>query len=125
MDSRRIPGEGVEHEQDYIEERLEDAGDVDELEAQSRKLREEARDLQHLDQGLEHPAGQSNPQGLPDEAQVGDGRMQMRPQGAQLEPSSRSGVDLDQLPPEAEARSRVTQDLDQGYGSSTRGPRSG
>lgn len=48
MEGRRIEGEGLEHEQDYIRERLEYAGDVDEYTEAANTLRQQAKDLTAL-----------------------------------------------------------------------------
>jgi len=45
---RRIRGEGLEHEQDYIEERMTYAGNTDEYAEAADRLAQEAADLERL-----------------------------------------------------------------------------
>jgi hypothetical protein len=45
---RRIRGEGLEHEQDYIEERMTYAGNTDEFAEAAKRLEQEAADLERL-----------------------------------------------------------------------------
>ena len=45
---RRIHGEGLEHEQDYIEERITYAGNTDEYAEAAKRLEQEAADLERL-----------------------------------------------------------------------------
>jgi hypothetical protein len=47
-EGRRIRGEGLAHEQDYIEERMTYAGDTDEYAEAARRLEQEAADLERL-----------------------------------------------------------------------------
>ena len=112
MEGRPLHGEGLEHERNYIEERLEDAGDVDEYAEAAQRLRQEQRDIQALTgQGGadEGNAGSSSTGGESAADQGGTStdaeRMRLR-QGTQLEATAGSQVDLDQQPPEAEARAQ-------------------
>jgi hypothetical protein len=116
VESRRIPGEGIQHEENWIEERLEDASDVDEFAAASQKLQQEARDLRNLTagQGNQGPTSPNDP--LVAEANLPVDRMQGR-QGAGLDASASSQLDPNVLPPEAEARSVTTERLTPGTGS--------
>ncbi len=59
MEGRRIPGSGLEHEQEYIAERLEQAGDVDEYAAAAQRLKQEATALEQL---LKHQEQRSSDQ---------------------------------------------------------------
>ena len=116
MESRRIPGEGIEHEENWIEERLEDASDVDEFAVASQKLKQEARDLQNLTAGQGNQGSTSSQDPLIAEANLPVDRMQAR-QGAGLDASASSQRDPNQAPPESEARSATTERLTPGTGS--------
>lgn len=48
MEGRRIGGEGVDHEQEYVAERLEQAGDVEDYAEAAEQLKRQAQDLQKL-----------------------------------------------------------------------------
>jgi hypothetical protein len=45
---RRIQGEGLAHEQDYIEERMTYAGNTDEYAEAAKRLEQDAADLERL-----------------------------------------------------------------------------
>ena len=45
---RRIQGEGLAHEQDYVEERMTYAGNTDEYAEAARRLAQDAADLERL-----------------------------------------------------------------------------
>jgi len=132
MDSRRVHGEGLSHEQDYVRERLEDAGDVDEYAAADEKLRQEVRDLEHLTSGSQSADGiqpdlrvlhdndmsttppavtdgvQPDLRALHDEAEMPTERMEHR-QGSALGTAANSQVDATHQVPDAEARARTVQ----------------
>ena len=123
MEGRPLHGEGLEHERDYIEERLEDAGDVDEYTEEAQRLRQETHDLQALtgEGGTARAnAGSSSTSGESAADQGGTStdaeRLRLR-QGAQLEATAGSQVDLDQQPPEAEARARHVDRIQEGLTS--------
>jgi len=111
MESRRIPGDGIEHEQNWIEERLIDASNTDELAEASERLEEAVQDMHAAGTGgVQQPvaggaAVQSN--------QVGGDRMATQG-GDQLDPARASSLDPEQLPPENEARARITSHLADG-----------
>ncbi len=116
MESRGIHGEGLEHERDYIEERIDDAGDTGDYAAASEKLKQEERDLAAMAGGQGASKADGDSGALRREADVGGDRLQHR-QGAQLEATSRSQVDLDQQPPEAEASAGTVDRIREGLGS--------
>ncbi len=112
MESRRIPGDGLEHEQNWIEERLIDSSNTDELAEASERLEEAVQDLQATgtgSSGQQVVAGDTAVQSN----QVGGDRMATLG-GDQLDPARGSSLDPDQLPPENEARARVTSHLADG-----------
>ncbi len=57
MNERPIKGEGIAHEQDYIEERLEDAGDVTQFAQDSKKLKQDEQDIERLEGQIERKPG--------------------------------------------------------------------
>ncbi len=123
MEGRAIPGDGLEHERDYIEERLEDASDVNQYAEEDQRLQQEVRDLQALTgQGgtAGDNAGSSATGGESSADQGGTStdaeRMRLR-QGTQLEATAGSQVDLDQQPPEAEARAQHVDRIREGLTS--------
>ncbi len=105
MESRGMRGDGLEHEQDYIQERLENASQSDEYAEAARRLEDESRDLQAMMDGRDSGGGEPNVEALENDAQLPVDRMQLRQGGAIG--ASDSPVDLNQQPPEAEARSRT------------------
>jgi hypothetical protein len=123
VEGRPLHGEGLEHERDYIEERIEDAGDVDEYTEAAQTLKQEQRDLQAL-AGQGGAAGGNAGSTATEDAGAGDQggtstdaeRMRLR-QGTQLEATSGSQIDLDQQPPEAEARAQHVDRLREGLSS--------
>src|SRR4051794_38293387 len=72
MESRRIEGEGIAHEQDYVRERLEDAGDVDEYTEDVKKLKQEERDLERLGAGSARPAAGADQGALEADSSLND-----------------------------------------------------
>jgi len=112
MESRRIEGEGLAHEQDYIRERLEDAGDVDEYTEDVKKLKQEERDLERLGAGTRRQAAGSGSGNLQDESAVDDTTTRL--------PAADLAAD-GQETPQADARNAVQQGLGGGtMGSSAR-----
>ena len=106
MESREIRGEGVDHEQDWIQERLVDASHTDEYAEAAETLKDQARDLQSLTAQGAPSGGEPNLDVLSADAQLPVDRMQLR-QGGEAGASD-SPIDLNQQPPEAEARARST-----------------
>ena len=121
MEGRRIGGEGLEHEQKYIRERIEQAGDTDEYAEAAEVLEEEVRDLEVLEDRVEAGGAQpGNLEELREEANLPGDRSATR-QGADLDALQGSQVDLEQQPPDAEARARLTDRLEGGPGGSSPG----
>lgn len=114
-EGRRIKGEDfVENMQDYVEERMTEGTDVDELSADARALRQQAADLQHLQQGGATTPTSPDQDALAKEAQIPSGRMDVRPDPADL--SIDATVDPRQQPPQAEARERMIDDVNDAAG---------
>ncbi len=65
MNERPIKGEGIANEQDYIEERLEDAGDVTDYARAGQKLKQDEQDIERLESQIEtkpvNPQEHTNP----------------------------------------------------------------
>ena len=106
MESRRIRGEGVAHEQDWVRERIEDAGDTNEYAEAAQRLEQEVQDLS--------TGGNAGGVSYVDDvdtrrtqATLPTEQIETR-QGAALDATTQSPVDPNQLPPSAEARRRVT-----------------
>ena len=123
MEGRAIPGDGLEHERDYIEERLEDASDVNQYAEEDQRLQQEVRDLQALTEQGGTAGGNAGPSATGGESTADQGgtstdaeRMRLR-QGTQLEATAGSQVDLDQQPPEAEARAQHVDRIREGLTS--------
>ncbi len=110
-EGRRLHGDGMENLQDYVEERLTYGTDSDEFAEANRTLEQELADLQALQQ----ERGQSSPrpdiEALIQEAQLRVDRMSTRPDADNLDATSGSQVDVEKLPPDAEARARITRTL--------------
>lgn len=107
MRSREIHGDGLSHEADYVRERLEDASDTSDYAAASDKLKEELRDLQSINSGQAPPTQEAGSEAGEASASTDEERMRLR-QGSALDVTSNSVVDVEQQPPEAEARAAVT-----------------
>ncbi len=105
-EGRQIGGEGLDHEQEYIRERIEQAGDTDEYAEASRQLQDEVRDLNNLTSGQGQPQVEPGLEALDRQANLPTEGMEFR-QGAELDASRGSLVDPQQLPPDAEARARI------------------
>ena len=123
MEGRAIPGDGLEHERDYIEERLEDASDVNQYAEEDQRLQQEVRDLQALTEQGGAAGGNAGSSATGSESTDDQGgtstdaeRMRLR-QGTQLEATAGSQVDLDQQPPEAEARAQHVDRIREGLTS--------
>ena len=105
-EGRQIGGEGLDHEQEYIRERIEQAGDTDEYAEASRQLQDEVRDLNNLTSGQGQPQVEPGLEALDRQANLPTEGMELR-QGAELDAGRGSLVDPQQLPPDAEARARI------------------
>ena len=105
-EGRQIGGEGLDHEQEYIRERIEQAGDTDEYAEASRQLQDEVRDLNNLTSGQGQSPVEPGLEALDRQANLPTEGMELR-QGAELDASRGSLVDPQQLPPDAEARARI------------------
>lgn len=110
-EGRRLHGDGVENLQDYVAERLNYASNTDELAEDNRTLEQELADLEALQRERGQADARPNIDALIDEAQLRVERMKLR-QGAEREVGSGSQVDFEQLPPQDEARQRITNRLD-------------
>lgn len=106
MEGRRIHGEGLEHEQDYVRERLEQAGDTDEFEGAAERLEQELQDLQGNGSDQAGQASDVDITALQKQAVTPVEQMEVR-QGAELDSARGSQVNPDHMTPDAEARSRV------------------
>jgi hypothetical protein len=114
MEGRRIPGDGLRHEQEYIRERIEQAGDTDEYAEAAGVLEQELQDLRSGG-GQESQAGDPSDSALRQTANMPVEGGELR-QGPALDVPARSGVDPDLLPPQDEARARVKSQLEGGTG---------
>lgn len=115
MDSRSIPGDGIAHEENWIEERLIDASSTDEYAAAAEQLKQEVQDLRNL------TGGGSNAGAAPSQSgnAVMSDRASVTPSDT-LDPGRGSVMDPEQQPPEAEARATVTSHLPDGSGTTSR-----
>jgi hypothetical protein len=117
MEGRRIRGDGLDHEQDYVRERIEQVGGTDDYAEASEVLEEELEDIDAARGGARQGSQEDDPSlaqlrqtaGMPVE------RGELR-QGDALDVTTNSVVDVQQLPPEAEARSRTKSQLEGGPG---------
>ncbi len=102
----------------YIEERLTTGTQADQLEDQTRALEQATADLEALRQERSGPQPRADIDALIEQAELRIERMKLR-QGAERAATPGSQVDLDQTPPEAEARANVTAQIDRqtGYGN--------
>jgi hypothetical protein len=106
MRSQHIPGDGVEHEQNYIEERMINAGKTNELAAQSEQLEDEVRDLQNLSTNRSSGSSQeASSDALRATANMPTGSGDVIGESRAAAPGA--PVDGEQLLPTSEARSRV------------------
>ncbi len=110
-EGRPIRGDGMDNLQDYVEERLTYGTDSDEFAAANWTLEQELADLQTLQQERGQAHARPDIEALIQEAQLRVDRMSMRPDRDDMQATSGSVVDIDKLPPEAEARSRVARRL--------------
>ncbi len=117
MDGRRIRGDGLDHEQDYVRERIEQVGGTDDYAEAAETLEDELEDIDAAQRGA--PQGsQEDDQSLAQLRQMANmpvERGELR-QGDALDVTTNSVVDVQQLPPEAEARSRTKSQLEGGTG---------
>ncbi len=117
MDGRRIRGDGLDHEQDYVRERIEQVGGTDDYAEAAETLEDELEDIDAAQRGA--PQGsQEDDQSLTQLRQMANmpvERGELR-QGDALDVTTNSVVDVQQLPPEAEARSRTKSQLEGGTG---------
>ncbi len=113
MDSRSVPGEGITHEQNWVEERLTEATNTDEFAAAADRLEQEVRDLQApaTGGGAGGAVSATGPSDIQNQSR-GD-RMSVRTD-AHLDPGRGGQIDPDQAPPEAEARATVNAHLADG-----------
>ncbi|MBA3944509.1 MAG: hypothetical protein H0X37_08110 [Herpetosiphonaceae bacterium] len=65
MNERPIRGEGIANEQDYIEERLEDAGDVKDYARAGQQLKQEEQEIERLESQIETKPGNTNTRNNP------------------------------------------------------------
>ena len=123
MEGRPIRGEGIDHEQDYIQERLEQASDTDEYAEAAERLEDQLEDLRSPSgQGTGGASG-AGTEALQRHAVTPTERGELR-RGASGEADTPLQVDLNQQPPEAEARTRTATSLGggaMGEGSSSSG----
>lgn len=106
MRSQHIPGDGIEHEQNYIEERMVNAGKTNELAAQSEQLKDEVRDLQNLSTNPSPDSSQeASNSALKATANIPTGSGDIVGQSGAAAPGA--PVDGEQLLPTSEARARV------------------
>ncbi len=120
MEGRRIRGERIDHEQDYVRERIEQTGGTADYAEAADTLKEELHDLTSPSQGDTTPAGSADTDMLRSEAGVPTEGMDVR-LGDALDPTTNSPIDPEQLPPDAEARARVTAGMEGGTGGTTPG----
>ena len=106
MEGRRIHDEGLEHEQDYVQERIEQTSDSDEFAEAAQRLRDEVQDLEGSTGNPGASGAEPELNALRRQATTPVERMEVR-QGGELDASRGSPVDPEQQPPEAEARTRV------------------
>ena len=106
MDSERIPGSGIEHEQNYIQERMINASDVDELGEQNEKLKDELRDLNGASSTRSDVSSSNDAlKNVANEPTV------QSDVGSQARTNASVGpTDAEQLPPISSARSQVVND---------------
>ena len=115
MRSREIHGDGLEHEADYVRERLEDASGTSEYAAASDRLEQELQDLQAINSEQDRSAHSSEAPSTTASASTDEERMSLRRGGA-LDATNNSPVDAEQLPPESEARAGITERINQSGG---------
>lgn len=110
--------DAVDNWGEYIEERLTTGTQADRLEEQSRTLEQEMAELEALRQERSGPQPRADIDALIEQAELRIERMKLR-QGAERAVTPGSQVDLEQTPPEAEARAQVTSQIDRqtGYGN--------
>ena len=117
MDGRRIRGDGLDHEQDYVRERIEQVGGTDDYAEAAETLEDELEDIDAARRGAPQGSQEEDPSlaQLRKMADMPVERGELR-QGDALDVTTSSVVDVQQLPPEAEARSRTKSQLEGGTG---------
>ena len=117
MDGRRIRGDGLDHEQDYVRERIEQVGGTDDYAEAAETLEDELEDIDAARRGAPQGSQGDDPSlaQLRKMADMPVERGELR-QGDALDVTTSSVVDVQQLPPEAEARSRTKSQLEGGTG---------
>jgi len=111
-EGRPLHGDGMDNLQDYVNERLTYASDSDEYAEANRTLEQELADLEALRNQRGGTDAHPDMDRLITEAELRVERMRLR-QGAQREVGSGTPVDFDQLPPEGEARQRITNRMNE------------
>ncbi len=97
MEGRRIHGDGLDHEQDYVRERIEQAGDTDEFAAASERLQQELQDLGASDETQQTQAGDVDVAALQTQAVTPVEQMEVRQAGS-VDAARQAPVDPDQAP---------------------------
>lgn len=106
MEGRRIHGDGLDHEQDYVRERIEQtAGTADYAEA-ADTLKEELHDITSPPARGANAADLVDTDQLQSAATVPTEGMDVR-LGDALDATANTPFEPEQLPPDAEARTRV------------------
>jgi hypothetical protein len=106
-EGRPIHGKDFEENmEDYIQERMTDASDSDEYAELDRTLEQELADLKALQAERSRPDARPNIDALIAEAQSRVDRV--RQGSGQFQATGGVKADPEQMPPEAEARSRTT-----------------
>ncbi len=106
-EGRPIHGKDVEENlEDYVKERMEYASDSDEYAKIDHELKQELADLEALQAERAGDDPRHNIEAVIEETEARIDRL--RKSMGQLEATSGSQVDLEQTPPEAEARAQVT-----------------
>ncbi len=109
-EGRPIHGKDFEENmEDYFKERIEYASDSDEYADLDHTLEQELADLKALQEERSRSDARHNIDALIEERQSRIDRLRQR--GGQLEATSGSQVDLEQMPPEAEARAQAIDRL--------------
>lgn len=109
MEGRPIRGDGIDHEQDYIQERLEQASDTDEYAEAAEVLEDHLQDLRS-GSAQAGSAGDASTEALQRQVVTPTDRDELRRE-ASREADTLSQIDLNQQPPEAEARTRTASSL--------------
>jgi hypothetical protein len=108
MRSREIHGEGVDHEQDYVQERIVNASDTKEYGTAAEELEEELHDLRSAEGQSPSETAELQSEAINRTAVMPTDRMDFQ-QGDDLDPARASSMDPEQQPPTAEARTRTAR----------------